>query len=201
MTEYWTAAGIFGAGPVDGGTYFYASTAAPPLADALARRDLEALRSLWRRACPAAGAAFDGIDGIDDLLVNQVTRVDCARWWDGRLVLLGDAAHAMAPNLGQGANSALVDATVLTDALESAGTMEAALHAYEDRRRRPVRQVQNASALFGRLSEIRGAMLRGIRDNALRLVLGRLGTDQSMRAAQQEEPVWLESIARRRVSR
>ncbi len=200
MTEYWTSLGIFGSGPVDGALYFYASTAAPAVTDALRRRDVEALGAAWSAACPAAGDAFRGVR-FDDLLVNQVTRVDCERWHDGRVVLLGDAAHAMAPNLGQGANSALVDAAVLTDALASAGTLEAALHAYEDRRRRPVRQVQNASALFGRLSEIRGAMLRGIRDNALRLVLGRLGTDQSMRAAQQEEPVWLESIARRRVSR
>jgi 2-polyprenyl-6-methoxyphenol hydroxylase-like FAD-dependent oxidoreductase len=48
MTEYWTALGIFGGGPVDGAAYFYASTAAPPLADALARGDLDALRSAWR---------------------------------------------------------------------------------------------------------------------------------------------------------
>jgi 2-polyprenyl-6-methoxyphenol hydroxylase-like FAD-dependent oxidoreductase len=200
MTEYWTSLGIFGSGPVDGALYFYASTAAPAVAEALRRRDVEALGTAWGAVCPAAGAAFRGVR-FDDLLANQVTRVDCERWHVGRVVLLGDAAHAMAPNLGQGANSALVDAAVLTDALESGGTVDAALDAYERRRRGPVRQVQNASAMFGRVSEVRGFVVRSIRDNALRLVLGRLGTDRSFRAAQQEEPVWLESIARRRVSR
>ena len=198
MTEYWTALGIFGAGPVDGALYFYASTAAPPLADAFARRDLKALQRAWASACPAAGAAFAGVGSFDDLLVNQVTRVDCARWVDGLVVLLGDAAHAMAPNVGQGANSALVDAAVLADALATNDDAAAALDAYETRRRPKVRRVQDAAGMLGRLGELRHPVLRAIRDNVLRLVLGRFGADDSMRAGQQEEPVWLESVARRR---
>lgn len=197
MTEYWTAVGIFGAGPVEGATYFYASTAAPPLAEALARRDLDALRSAWRRACPVAAAAFDGIDGIDDLLVNQVTRIDCARWHDGRLVLLGDAAHAMAPNLGQGANSALVDGVVLVEALAAESDLSAALARYDARRRPAVRRVQDAAAVLARLGEVRPAALRWVRDAAIRLVLSRLGSDRPVRQAQQEEPPWLEVTVQR----
>ena len=198
MTEYWTALGIFGAGPVDGALYFYASTAASPLADAFERRDLGALQRAWASACPAAGAAFAGVREFDDLLVNQVTRVDCGRWVDGRVVLLGDAAHAMAPNVGQGANSALVDAAVLADVLATDGDVATALAAYETRRRSKVGRVQDVAGLLGRVGELRHPVLRTIRDNVLRLVLGRFGADDSMRAGQQEEPVWLESVARRR---
>jgi 2-polyprenyl-6-methoxyphenol hydroxylase-like FAD-dependent oxidoreductase len=150
MTEYWTSLGIFGAGPVDDALYFYASTQAPPLADALARRDMVALRTAWAEACPVAAEAFAGVAEFGHLLVNQATRVDCARWVDGRLVLLGDAAHAMAPNVGQGANSALVDAAVLADALTIAPDLGEALRAYEVRRRPAVRRVQDASGILGR---------------------------------------------------
>jgi 2-polyprenyl-6-methoxyphenol hydroxylase-like FAD-dependent oxidoreductase len=199
MTEYWTSLGIFGAGPVRGALYFYASAHAPPLAAALERRDLQALRDLWSGACAVAGRAFAGVERFDDLLVNRVTRVDCARWHDGRRVLLGDAVHAMAPNAGQGANSALVDAAVLTEMLATHGRdVEGALAAYAARRRGAVRRVQDASGMLGRLGEVRAPVLRALRDNAVRLVLGRLGSERSIRAGQQEEPAWLERVAARR---
>jgi 2-polyprenyl-6-methoxyphenol hydroxylase-like FAD-dependent oxidoreductase len=198
MTEYWTPLGIFGTGPVDDGLYFYASTAAPPLAAALARRDLGALQAAWAAACAVAGDALRGVPRFEDLLVNQVTRVDCARWHDGRLVLLGDAAHAMAPNVGQGANSALADAAVLLDALRGAPDLDAALVRYATRRRPAVRRVQDAAALLGRLGELRHPALRWTRDNLMRLVVGRLGSERPVRIGQQEEPLWLETVARRR---
>jgi 2-polyprenyl-6-methoxyphenol hydroxylase-like FAD-dependent oxidoreductase len=198
MTEYWTALGIFGAGPVDDGLYFYASTAAPPLAAALAARDLDALRTAWSGACPIAARVLAGVARFDDLLVNRTTRIDCGRWFDGRLVLVGDAAHAMAPNVGQGANSALVDAAVLADSLATHDDVGAAFAAYEARRRRAVRRVQDAAALLGRLGELRASWLRWGRDNLARAMLGAKASERSIRIGQQEDPVWLERVTARR---
>ena len=53
-----------------------------------------------------------------------------ARWFRGRAVLLGDAAHAMSPQLGQGVNMALLDASALRQALRSSATREEALIQY-----------------------------------------------------------------------
>jgi 2-polyprenyl-6-methoxyphenol hydroxylase-like FAD-dependent oxidoreductase len=70
------------------------------------------------------------IERFEQLLVNAVARVDGKRWADGRLVLLGDAAHAMAPNLGQGANAAMVDAA-LRLAARAAGSAERQARRYQ----------------------------------------------------------------------
>jgi 2-polyprenyl-6-methoxyphenol hydroxylase-like FAD-dependent oxidoreductase len=52
-------------------------------------------------------------------------------WRQGRVALLGDAAHPMTPNIGQGACQAIEDALALAECISTAPTIEAALDAYE----------------------------------------------------------------------
>lgn len=194
--EAWTAAGLFGSFPVDGGTYFYASCGTADCATALTMRDLAALRAAWSRAYAPAGRILAAVGTFDELLVNEVLRVDCTRWWNDRLVLLGDAAHAMAPNLGQGANSALVDAAVLLDELRRAPTLANGLAAYDARRRPAVRRVADTAARLGRLAEATGPVVRGLRDRVLLPVAARLTTARATASVLQEEPATLRAIGR-----
>ena len=62
-----------------------------------------------------------------------------------RLALIGDAAHATSPQLGQGANMGLLDAAALADAIDRHGDLETALPAYASARWRHVRFYQAAS--------------------------------------------------------
>jgi 2-polyprenyl-6-methoxyphenol hydroxylase-like FAD-dependent oxidoreductase len=195
--EYWTPLGLVGGAPLgDGSTYLYLDATAPPVARALAEHDLDGFRRRWAAALPAAVSALEGLGSVDELLVNDVVRVDSARWADGRLVLLGDAAHAMAPNLGQGANSAIVDAVVLAAELAAAQPVPQALRRYAARRRPAVGWVQDAADRLGRLSRVSHPVLRRGRDVALRR-LGRLATGRRrQQRVQQEDPVWLYATAR-----
>jgi 2-polyprenyl-6-methoxyphenol hydroxylase-like FAD-dependent oxidoreductase len=194
--EAWTPAGIFGAFAVDGGTYLYASCGTPALRAALDARDLDAFRRAWAGAYAPAGRALAAVARFDDLLVNEVVRVSCARWSDGRVVLLGDAAHAMAPNLGQGANSALVDAAVLLDELRRAPSLDAALAAYERRRRPAVTRVATAAARLGGLAEATHPVARALRDRVLVPIARRLTTERAMEAVLQEPAATLLAIGR-----
>jgi 2-polyprenyl-6-methoxyphenol hydroxylase-like FAD-dependent oxidoreductase len=195
-TEAWTPAGLFGAFAVDGGTYAFASCGTRSLGSALDARDLTAFRAAWYRAYPASAKVLAGLREFDELLQNEVIRVDCARWYDGRLVLLGDAAHAMAPNLGQGANSALVDAAVLLDELQSRETLEAGLAAYQRRRRSAVKRVSDASSRLGRLAEVTHPLPRTMRDRVLLPVVGLLATTKATSLLLQEPTDTLRAVGR-----
>jgi 2-polyprenyl-6-methoxyphenol hydroxylase-like FAD-dependent oxidoreductase len=103
---------------------------------------------------------LEEVTSFDDLLVNTVRQVDCRRWFSGRLVLLGDAAHAMAPNLGAGANTALVDGVVLAEELAGAPSVMDALVG-----RRPLaRRVQKSAAVLQRLCGMERASAVRVRD-------------------------------------
>lgn len=89
---------------------------------------------------------FDGWDQRLQQLITSATdtkrwalfdRAPLDRWTQGRVGLLGDAAHAMLPFFAQGAAQAIEDAAALADCLHSAeqGSVEAALWRYEEMRR------------------------------------------------------------------
>ncbi len=90
------------------------------------------------------------------------------RWWQRRVVLLGDAAHAMTPNLGQGGAQAIEDAVVLVDYISKLPLFEA-LHAYEQARRPRVERIARTARLFGQIAHIRSVHVQWLRNRILRL--------------------------------
>lgn len=97
--------------------------------DAQAWRDEVA--ELW----PEAAERLHAIDVPAGLAVARYRDAVHARWFRDRAVLLGDAAHAMSPQLGQGVNMALLDARALRDALRGGDSIGAALATYQRVRR------------------------------------------------------------------
>ena len=88
----------------------------------------------------------------------------------GGVVLLGDAAHAMLPNLGQGGASALEDAVNLAWHLERARDRETALRNHGWDRWRRVRQKQLLSRAYGLFHQRPSAWQCGVRDMMLRML-------------------------------
>src|SRR5712691_1772133 len=67
-------------------------------------------------------------------------------WHKGRVVLIGDAAHAVGPHAGQGASMAIEDALVLAGCFEAEQSYEAAFQRYEELRRRRIDRVVKLTA-------------------------------------------------------
>jgi 2-polyprenyl-6-methoxyphenol hydroxylase-like FAD-dependent oxidoreductase len=107
--------------------------------------------------------------------VGEVIRTDIhdfrpiRRWWGGRVVLLGDAAHAMTPNLGQGGGQAIEDGYVLATALAEKPTPAEAFAEYQRVRMPKARWVVDTARRFGRMAHLRGRFARRLRNTAVRL--------------------------------
>jgi len=100
--------------------------------------------TLW----PAAELLLATINSHEQLTFAQYDHFTAEKPYANRLAHIGDAAHATSPQLGQGANMALLDAFALSLALQSHADIGAALARYADMRRWHVRLFQYASALF-----------------------------------------------------
>lgn len=87
----------------------------------------------------------------------------------GTTALLGDAAHAMTPSLGQGACQALEDAVVLADCLAGVADVPAALARYNRLRRPRTQAVVRRSARLNMIGQLTWPLAAAARDLLLRL--------------------------------
>ncbi|MFJ4982130.1 FAD-dependent monooxygenase [Streptomyces coeruleorubidus] len=107
----------------------------------------------------------------------------------GRIVLLGDAAHAMTPNLGQGACQALEDAAVLAAELATDPTVESALARYDTERRPRSQSVARAARQAGRMGQqLTHPLAVAVRNTALRLAPSRATVHTILRHADWTPP-------------
>lgn len=170
VTETWGDGASFGITPQEGGRRnWFACVPAPPEWQAPGG-ELAALR-----------ARFGGWHGEVRSVLAELTEPDVLRhdlyqlgrplpsFVKGNGALIGDAAHAMTPNLGRGACEALIDAVALTTALTSGEPVPEALAAYDTARRRPTQRMVRAAWLMSRLTHTR--RLTRLRDVAVRFAL------------------------------
>ena len=111
------------------------------------------------------------IEATDEaaILRNDIYDRDPLPYWSvGRVTLLGDAAHPMTPNLGQGACQAVEDAVVLGECLRRSAGIPAALRAYQRRRRLRARWIVFWSRQISLLEQVESTPAVTIRDFWLR---------------------------------
>jgi 2-polyprenyl-6-methoxyphenol hydroxylase-like FAD-dependent oxidoreductase len=108
--------------------------------------------------------------GDDQIIWNDIIDLKpIARFAFDRIVLVGDAAHATTPNLGQGACMAIEDAATLANALTLYEPKEA-FRRFEKFRIRRTTQIVNQSWNLGRIAQLENPLIMKIRNAAFRLL-------------------------------
>lgn len=182
LSESWGEGKRFGISPLGGNRcYWYATANQPPRpAGAPAPDPREELLALFRH-WHAPVSELIAATPAETILRNDILdRTSGATWTHGRVTLLGDAAHPMSPNLGQGACAALEDAWILARELAATSCWPEGLVRYEKRRRARTAWITRASHFLGNVIQLENPAATAMRDAVLRLTPG-FCSDWSMR--------------------
>lgn len=156
MTESWGRGERFGMVDIGHGEiYWFATADAPPggTDGSRAGDSRTGLLSRFGHWHAPVRAVLDATPADRIVRTDIADRHPITLWHDGRVVLLGDAAHPMTPNLGQGACQAIEDAVVLADAISTHATIDAALCRYEHLRVQRANAIVIAARRFGAMAQ------------------------------------------------
>jgi len=155
---------VFGLVPMGAGrTYGFAYVVQPRFHDPLEGR-LERLRNRFATFGPRVQEYLASLEHDDQVICSVMEWWKFEKSYTGRAVLVGDAAHASSPMMGQGGCMAMEDACALANELCAAATIEIALASYVRRRTPRVKWVQQQSMALAEIltgpSAVRNATLR-----------------------------------------
>jgi 2-polyprenyl-6-methoxyphenol hydroxylase-like FAD-dependent oxidoreductase len=170
-SETWGAAGRFGIVPLaDNRMYWFAVVNAPqndPTMRGFGAADLQRLFGNYHESVPQLLAQTRD----EDLIWNDIIDLKpLPQFAFGNILLLGDAAHATTPNMGQGACQAIEDAVVLAEELAKNQDPVAAFLAFEKRRLKRTRFIVEGSWSLGKIAQWEAPLLIFLRNNLLRIV-------------------------------
>jgi 2-polyprenyl-6-methoxyphenol hydroxylase-like FAD-dependent oxidoreductase len=124
--------------------------------------DLEAFTRQFAGYPEPVPSLLDRLRSPDELWFSPFEEVSPPTWAKGRVVLIGDAAHATAPNMAEGASLAIEDALVLAECLSSGADLSPALAAFVERRTARVTHVQHMTRRRDRLRYLHPALRRAV---------------------------------------
>lgn len=171
LTEVWGAGLRFGFVPIaEAQVYWYATKQA-----AAGGRDDPS--TIQQQMCDLYG---EFVDPIGDILVHtnpsSIIRDDLSdlaplpSWFANSVVLMGDAAHATTPNLGQGGAQAIEDSWVLAETLAMCDTVQKAFARFQASRIAKVQKIVKVSWHIGQATNLSNTMACTLRNTLLRCV-------------------------------
>ncbi len=123
----------------------------------------------WLQAQQARGE-MSSLDFTDAEWLSHPLAERAVHWGSGRCVAIGDAAHAMTPNMGLGAATAIEDAWCLATLLRDHGQQPKVAERLAEQRHKRISAMQKQSWQMGHVAHWQSAPLRLLRDTGMRLM-------------------------------
>lgn len=169
LGESWGPASLFGVARLGGSqAYWWASVRAGKTRSGTADEEKDALLRRFARWHPTVSALIEATVPEAIIRTPLYDRRPSARWTEGRVALLGDAAHPMLPNLGQGACQAIEDAIALADALRAEADPADALARYGAIRTKRANTIVRQSRQMARIAHLANPLAVAARNALLR---------------------------------
>ena len=119
---------------------------------------------------PELSPLLDKIKTREQILFASYSHITMKKWHDENLLCIGDAAHAMSPQLGQGVSLGVYDAWSLTQCFNECESIEEAFHEYSRRRKSHIRWMQFVSKLVTPMFQSSGSDWAPYRDATFNII-------------------------------
>jgi 2-polyprenyl-6-methoxyphenol hydroxylase-like FAD-dependent oxidoreductase len=180
--EYWGRGKRFGIVPLrNNSVWCYALFTYPKRLLKLKEDRVESLRAQFGEFGGTVSCLLDQVSNNEDLLLDPIEEVRLRNWVKNRVVLIGDAAHALTPNLGQGAALAIEDAIQLSQHLNFGTNLKSGLRRFNTIQGAKAGAIQSNARRLGRfiqfnipiLCVLRNALMRYLPDRILVRIIAR----------------------------
>ncbi|HEV2801736.1 MAG TPA: FAD-dependent monooxygenase [Pyrinomonadaceae bacterium] len=169
-TESWGCGSRFGILRIDRERVYWFATANSPAGNKQTAAERKSfLQKRFRDWHHPVGLLIESTPA-GEILQNDIYDLrPLKRWGNGRVVLLGDAAHPTTPNMGQGACMAIESSVILARSLSQANNLPVALSRYEAERMPRTAWVTDQSWKIGRLGQLENPLACKLRDVVTKL--------------------------------
>jgi 2-polyprenyl-6-methoxyphenol hydroxylase-like FAD-dependent oxidoreductase len=169
-SETWGRKGRFGIVPLQfNKMYWYACLNTPPGNEHMKKYTVQDLKRHFGHFHAPVAAILDLTKNEDLVHGDIIDLKPVNRFAFDNIVLIGDAAHATTPNLGQGACQAMEDAVVLAQEIKKNNDFSKAIRQFEQRRLKRTHMIARQSRFLGKIAQLENPLATGIRNALLRL--------------------------------
>lgn len=176
IAEYWGTGKFFGIWPTKGRLSVFTSIRDNVQEPDPVESRIDRIQENFKNFGGLVPAILEGLNDPNEIFHGYYNDLRMEKWHKGRVVLVGDAAHAILPTAGGGVSMAMESAAVLVDELCRADSkyIEQAFESYITRRRSRVDKIQNQSRMMSKFVFADSRLVSSMRDFLMRFYSNKL---------------------------